>query len=144
MVGGGRSSRELLTDDDIANIKQEIADLRGFRDLAVSISENAKGQALLSALRAGFAKAIELGGAEKAIIFTESRRTQEYLVRLLVRERLRRQARPLQRLQFRPAVEGDLSGVGRTPQRHRPRHRLAHRRHARRARRVFPRQQPRS
>ena len=45
--------------------------------------ENAKGQALLSALRAGFAKAAELGGAEKAIIFTESRRTQEYLVRLL-------------------------------------------------------------
>lgn len=58
-------------------------ELRGFRDLAISISENAKGQALLSALRAGFAKAIELGGAEKAIIFTESRRTQEYLVRLL-------------------------------------------------------------
>ena len=74
---------ELLTADDIANIEREIADLRGFRDLAVSISENAKGQALLSALRAGFAKAIELGGAEKAIIFTESRRTQEYLVRLL-------------------------------------------------------------
>ena len=34
-------------------------------------------------MRAGFAKADELGGAEKAIIFTESRRTQEYLVRLL-------------------------------------------------------------
>lgn len=78
---GGES--ELLTPADIANIEQEIADLRGFRDLAVSISENAKGQALLSALRAGFAKAMELGSAEKAIIFTESRRTQEYLVRLL-------------------------------------------------------------
>jgi ERCC4-related helicase len=74
---------ELLTADDIANIEQEIMDLRGFRDLAVSISENAKGQALLQALRAGFAKALELGSAEKAIIFTESRRTQEYLVRLL-------------------------------------------------------------
>ena len=74
---------ELLTPDDIASIEREIADLRIFRDLAVSISENAKGQALLSALRAGFAKASELGGAEKTIIFTESRRTQEYLVRLL-------------------------------------------------------------
>lgn len=52
---------ELLTEDDIANIKREIVDLRGFRDLAVSISENAKGQALLSALRAGFAKASQLG-----------------------------------------------------------------------------------
>ncbi|MCC7428679.1 MAG: DEAD/DEAH box helicase family protein [Alphaproteobacteria bacterium] len=74
---------ELLTEQDIATIEQEIADLRAFRDLAVSISENAKGQALLQALRAGFAKAAELGSAEKAIIFTESRRTQEYLVRLL-------------------------------------------------------------
>jgi ERCC4-related helicase len=37
----------------------------------------------LSALRAGFVKTTELGAAEKAIIFTESRRTQEYLVRLL-------------------------------------------------------------
>jgi SNF2 family DNA or RNA helicase len=79
--GGGET--ELLTPADIANIQQEIADLRAFRDLAVSISENAKGQALLQALRAGFAKAAELGSAEKAIIFTESRRTQEYLVRLL-------------------------------------------------------------
>lgn len=74
---------ELLTEGDIANISQEVLDLRAFRDLAVSISENAKGIALLSALRAGFAKAQELGSAEKAIIFTESRRTQEYLVRLL-------------------------------------------------------------
>jgi SNF2 family DNA or RNA helicase len=74
---------EILTPNDIANIEQEIADLRAFRDLAVSISQNAKGLALLSALRAGFAKALELGGAEKTIIFTESRRTQEYLVRLL-------------------------------------------------------------
>ncbi len=74
---------ELLTKDDIAAIEQEIVDLRAFRDLAVSISENAKGQALLQALHAGFAKAAELGSAEKAIIFTESRRTQEYLVRLL-------------------------------------------------------------
>jgi len=74
---------ELLTAADIASIEREIGDLRAFRDLAVSIAENAKGQALLSALRAGFAKATELGSAEKAIIFTESRRTQEYLVRLL-------------------------------------------------------------
>jgi ERCC4-related helicase len=74
---------ELLTEDDMANIEREIGDLRRFRDLAVSISENSKGQALLSALRAGFVKASELGSAEKAIIFTESRRTQEYLVRLL-------------------------------------------------------------
>ncbi len=73
----------LLTGDDIAAMEQEITDLRSFRDLAVSITENAKGLSLLSALRAGFAKAKELGGVEKAIIFTESRRTQDYLLQLL-------------------------------------------------------------
>ena len=79
----GEDEPELLTADDITAIDAEIADLRNFRDLAVSVTENAKGQALLSALSTGFAKAKELGGARKAIIFTESRRTQEYLVRLL-------------------------------------------------------------
>jgi ERCC4-related helicase len=79
----GEDEPELLTADDIAAIDAEIVDLRNFRDLAVSVSENAKGQALLSALSTGFAKAEELGGPRKAIIFTESRRTQEYLVRLL-------------------------------------------------------------
>lgn len=81
--GEDEPAPELLSEEDIANIGAEIIELRGFRDLAVTISENAKGQALLSALRVGFIKAKELGGAEKAIIFTESRRTQEYLVRLL-------------------------------------------------------------
>lgn len=81
--GEDEAKPELLSDEDVANIQAEIIELRGFRDLAVTISENAKGQALLSALRVGFVKAKELGGAEKAIIFTESRRTQEYLVRLL-------------------------------------------------------------
>lgn len=77
------SEPQLLTKEDIAIIEKEIVDLRSFRDLAVQITQNAKGQSLLSALRAGFAKTAELGGAEKAIIFTESRRTQEYLVRTL-------------------------------------------------------------
>ena len=59
---------ELLTDSDIEMINKEIVDLRAFRDLAVSITENAKGRALLQALRAGFAKAAELGSAEKATL----------------------------------------------------------------------------
>ena len=73
----------LLAPEDIAAIEAEIAELRGFRDLAVEITENAKGEALLQALTAGFAKNGELGGARKAIVFTESRRTQEYLHALL-------------------------------------------------------------
>ena len=74
---------DFLSEDDIAAIEREIGDLRSFRELAVSISENAKGRALLHALEAGFEKAEELDAPHKAIIFTESRRTQEYLLRLL-------------------------------------------------------------
>lgn len=49
----------------------------------MKITQNAKGEALLKALRTGFKMAVELGGAEKAVIFTESRRTQNYLFKLL-------------------------------------------------------------
>lgn len=66
-----------------AAVEAEIRDLVRFRDLASSITENAKGTALLQALAAGFEKLRELGANEKAIIFTESRRTQQYLIDLL-------------------------------------------------------------
>ena len=74
---------EPLSDSDRAAIEAEIADLDGFAALAVSIRHNAKGKALIKALRIAFAKAAELGGAQKAIIFTESRKTQNYLLRVL-------------------------------------------------------------
>lgn len=74
---------DLLTPEEIATIESEIEDLEHFRDLAVSITQNAKGDALVEGLDAGFARMRQLGGAEKAIVFTESRRTQEYLVRRL-------------------------------------------------------------
>ena len=38
---------------------------------------------MLTAREVGFAKAREFGAAEEAIIFTESRRTQSYLLRVL-------------------------------------------------------------
>ncbi len=74
---------ELLTEADRKALEQEIADLDAFAQLAGSINHNAKGKALLKALGIAFAKAKELGAAQKAIIFTESRRTQSYLLRLL-------------------------------------------------------------
>ncbi len=61
----------------------EIKALREFQELAKSIVKNSKGEVLLTALKKGFAKARELGAPEKAIIFTESTRTQEYLYRVL-------------------------------------------------------------
>lgn len=74
---------EPLSDADRAAIETEIADLEAFTQLATSIEVNAKGLALLKALDVAFTKAQELGAAQKAIIFTESRRTQNYLLRLL-------------------------------------------------------------
>lgn len=74
---------ESLTDGDQRALKIEIAELRDFAALATSIEQNAKGRALLKSLEVGFAKAREFGADEKAIIFTESRRTQSYLLRVL-------------------------------------------------------------
>lgn len=74
---------DLLTEEQRAAIASEIEELRAFADEATAITQNAKGEALLKALRAGFDKAADLSAARKAIIFTESRRTQDYLVRLL-------------------------------------------------------------
>lgn len=71
------------TEAEIAAIKSEISELESFRNLAISITENAKGTALLQALNVAFKKLEELGAAKKAIVFTESRRTQDYLLNLL-------------------------------------------------------------
>lgn len=72
-----------LSPAEIEALHQEIADLKGFHKLAVSISTNAKGKALLTALERAFIEAERLGAPRKAIIFTESRRTQDYLLRVL-------------------------------------------------------------
>ena len=66
-----------------ANLRSEIDELWRYSKLAASITVNAKGEALLLALWKGFAKMAELGAARKAVIFTESRRTQAYLIDLL-------------------------------------------------------------
>jgi len=79
----GSEKTQSLTNAQTEAIKNEIADLERFRDRATSITQNAKGLKLLAALETGFRKATELGGRRKAIIFTESRRTQNYLLELL-------------------------------------------------------------
>lgn len=69
--------------EDIEVLEREVSDLKDFRDLAISITENAKGEKLLTALSSGFQKIEELGGEKKAVIFTESKRTQEYILKIL-------------------------------------------------------------
>lgn len=69
--------------EQMASLAEELAELRNFQNLAVNIRDNAKGQALLIALDKAFAELERLGANKKALIFTESRRTQDYLLRLL-------------------------------------------------------------
>ncbi|TAM80987.1 MAG: DEAD/DEAH box helicase [Acidobacteria bacterium] len=69
--------------DELRQLREELASLRQFAMLAKSILKNSKGERLLTALKRGFAETRKKGGSEKAIIFTESTRTQEYLRSIL-------------------------------------------------------------
>lgn len=71
------------TADEIKSIKEESQALKEFYGLAKSIKKNSKGEVLLAALKAGFAEAETRGGSKKAVIFTESTRTQKYLLNIL-------------------------------------------------------------
>lgn len=64
-------------------IASEVKELQQFQQLASNIRDNAKGKALLTALERAFIELGRLGAARKAIIFTESKRTQDYLLSLL-------------------------------------------------------------
>jgi superfamily II DNA or RNA helicase len=88
--GASTLNTAILDDQQLAELKAEKAKINEIFRLAESIVKNAKGEVLLTALRRGFraaAKAQEQQGQatlqNKAIIFTESRRTQEYLFRIL-------------------------------------------------------------
>ena len=64
-------------------IDAEIAELEGYLALANSIAKNAKGEELLKRLPRVLDEIESKGGARKAVIFTESVRTQLYLRELL-------------------------------------------------------------
>ena len=69
--------------DELEEIRQELEEVRGFYQLAKGIQQNSKGDNLVIALQKGFEKMRELGAAEKAVIFTESVRTQQYIREIL-------------------------------------------------------------
>ena len=74
---------EVLHPTDIEGIRKEIKELETFKDLAEKIKKNSKAEHLFVALDKGFEQLNNLGAAPKALIFTESRRTQEFLYELL-------------------------------------------------------------
>jgi hypothetical protein len=57
----------------------EIEELNRYAQWARSIGIDTKTRSLIKALEIGFGKMTEMGAAQRAIIFTESRRTQAYL-----------------------------------------------------------------
>jgi ERCC4-related helicase len=79
----GEREQRSYTPDDLRQLREETETLRTFAALAKSILKNSKGERLLTALKRGFTEAESKGGSPKAIIFTESTRTQEYLRSLL-------------------------------------------------------------
>lgn len=74
---------EMLHQYEIENIKNELADLREFQALAAKIRKNSKAEHLFVALKKGFEELEKIGANKKALLFTESRRTQDFLFELL-------------------------------------------------------------
>lgn len=79
--GDGARATELPI--EIKKLEAEIAELEGYRNLAANIGQNAKGLELVKALPAVLSEIEAKGGRRKAVIFTESVRTQRYLADLL-------------------------------------------------------------
>ena len=80
---GDNGDEEIAPAIDPAQLKAEIAELEGYRTLALSIGENEKGNALVKTLPGVLDEIVKKGGERKAVIFTESVRTQHYLAQLL-------------------------------------------------------------
>ncbi|MGX9117231.1 SNF2-related protein [Mesorhizobium sp. BHbsci] len=88
---GQAMEAEALQDDtdnavegiDPKHLQNEIDELKRYRDLAASIQTNAKGKALLDSLPGVLNEIVAKDGLRKAVIFTESVRTQTYLREML-------------------------------------------------------------
>lgn len=71
----------LLEDEriDLDKLREEIRTIEGFIETALKIQHDSKSEALLQALDQSFQMLPKTGAKQKALIFTESTRTQQYL-----------------------------------------------------------------
>lgn len=74
---------EPLSEEDLNEVRLEVEDLKKFRELARTIEKNSKAEHLFTALDKAFEQLKQLGANQKALIFTESRRTQDFLLSIL-------------------------------------------------------------
>lgn len=81
--GPGEESQSLSNAELRKAIQAEIDELRGFATLAESIKVNQKVLRLFDAIDQGFERLREIRAPEKAIIFTDSTKTQEYIAQTL-------------------------------------------------------------
>ena len=92
--GFEEEAEELADDDDAAparprgsgalrRMRDELSELRACAREARALRANAKGEALVRGLDRAFTVAKACGWPEKAVVFTEFRRTQDYLAQLL-------------------------------------------------------------
>lgn len=81
--GPGADAQALTSTETRQEIQAEIDELRGFAQLAESIKVNQKALKLFDAIDQGFDRLREIGAPEKAIIFTDSTKTQEYIAQAL-------------------------------------------------------------
>lgn len=77
----GNSAAEVAIDRE--RLRAEILELEQYLLVAHSVREDQKSHALVKALDTGFERMAVIGAARKAVIFTESVRTQDYLARFL-------------------------------------------------------------
>ena len=86
---GGNDEYGIYNDNSLSEsfsfdcLDSEIEELKRYRKMAQAIGNETKALELLKALDVSFEKIKNLGGLCKALIFTESRRTQEYLCQFL-------------------------------------------------------------
>lgn len=76
-IGEGTAERPEAIDREKLDV--EIAELDRYIAWAEGIGIDTKTRGLLSALKIGFGQMADMGAAQKAVIFTESRRTQAFL-----------------------------------------------------------------
>ncbi len=79
ILGEEETAAETPAPIDRSKLREEIEALRRLAEQARRIGVDTKSQTLLKALEIGFKQMSSTGAPRKAIVFTESRRTQEYL-----------------------------------------------------------------
>jgi hypothetical protein len=79
----GPGAGETLDIETVFAMQAEVEELRSYAELARSITVNQKALKLIEALDKGFERLKEIGAPQKAIIFTDSTKTQEYIARTL-------------------------------------------------------------